>query len=437
MKLYEKIRPSLIQYGYRYPLTIAGTIVSLIAMGVFWVLYPFVKIKVAGMISQRIGHFAGNTDLFFRRRQIYGIPPRTFYIFLAGSVCNRQLMTMWKRHLFIVENRLLRGLFNYSEWLWQKTRFYGSLDWNSNEHYEFHAGKPTLAFTPQEEERGRSFLKKKGLNPDTDWFVCIYARDAEYMKTVFSRKAFNKRDWSYHDYRNADINTFNLAVQHIVDQGGYVFRMGQHVEKAFDFKHEHVFDYAVHDRDDFLDIYLMARCRFVLGTTAGICDVAMLFDVPRICVDTAPPCVPPHGKANLFIPKKIKRAATGEYVPFSEFIQKTKDQLTPMLWYSQAVANAGYEYENNSEHEILMVTQEMMERLAGEFKPTEQDLEQQKAYFDLFPKDHWAACIKTPVGRDFMRENPFLFSSEHCCGEKRSVPSACSHTEPGALCVEG
>lgn len=408
MNIYEKFRPSLIRYGYTYPMTVAGVVLSAIAMGVFWLLYPVVNIRVAGMISQRIGHFACNTDLFFRRRQIHGIPVRTFTIFLAGSVSNRQLMTMWKRYLFIIESRLLRGLFHHSEWLWQKTRFYDPLEWNSNEYHEFHAARRTLSFTPLEEERGRDSLRKMGLDPDTDWFVCIYARDAAYMNNIFAKKAFNKRDWSYHDYRNADIDTFRQAIQYIVDRGGYVFRMGHHVEKPLGFKHERVIDYAITSRDDFMDIYLMAHCRFVLGTTSGICDVAMIFDVPRICVNTAPPYVPPYSKNCVFIPKKIRRAGTGRWVPFSEFILKTKELLTPMLWYSHAFAKEGYEYVDNSEEEILAVTREMMERLEGGFRTDEMDQKLQETYFGLFPDDHWAASIKTPMGRDFIRDNRAL-----------------------------
>lgn len=408
MKFYEKIRPYLIKYGYNYPMTVVGVAVSVIAMGAFWILYPVVKIKVAGLVSQRIGHFACNTDLFFRRRQLYGIPRRTFYIFLAGASSNHQLLTMWKRHMFIIQSRLLRGLYHHTEWLWQKTRFCDPLVWNSNEYYEFHAAKRTLQFTPQEEERGRSCLKKMGLNPDKDWFVCIYARDSAYMNTVFANKAFNKRDWSYHDYRNADIDTFRLAVQYIVDRGGYVFRMGHHVEKAFNFKHDHVFDYAVNGRDEFMDIYLMSHCKFVLGTTSGICDVAMIFDVPRICVNTTPSFVPPYSKNCLFIPKKIRRRETGEMVPFGEFIGRTKNFLEPMLWYSHAFSAAGYRYVDNDEQEILAITKEMMERLEGRFCPSETDQKLQKAYFDLFPGDHWAASIKTPMGRDFIRENESL-----------------------------
>jgi hypothetical protein len=46
------------------------------------------------------------------------------------------------------------------------------------------AGGPALSFTEDEEARGRDALRAMGLDPETDWFVCLFARDPVYLKNL-------------------------------------------------------------------------------------------------------------------------------------------------------------------------------------------------------------------------------------------------------------
>ena len=61
---------------------------------------------------------------------------------------------------------------------------------------------------------------------DKDKFICLYVRDKKYLKTQFSNN-----DWSYHDYRNADIDNFMLAAEKLTKIGYFVIRIGSMVEK--------------------------------------------------------------------------------------------------------------------------------------------------------------------------------------------------------------
>jgi len=74
--------------------------------------------------------------------------------------------------------------------------------------------------------------------------------------------------------------------------------------------------------------------------------------------------------------------------------------------------SADIQEEDNSEQEICDVTQEMIERLEGTFKQDKEDRIRVEKYFDLFPADHWAAGVKTPIGRDFLRNNWHLFQTQ-------------------------
>ncbi len=407
------MRAFFAQWAYTYPLRVVGAVGSAFVLLALWLLSPIVIIKVGGLTAQRIGHLALNTDLFLRKRQLYGTPKKTIHLFLAGSVANRQLLTMFRRHLTIVENRLLRGLFEQSKWLWKRTQFLEPLEMHSNEYPEFNLAKATLHFTPAEEEKGKAELRKMGIHPEKDWFICIFARDPVYIDTVFANgkghRIFGQKDWSHHDFRNVDIDTFRLAIEYIVGLGGYLLRMGHHVQKPLGYKHEKVIDYAVKYRTDFMDIYLAAKCRFFLGTSSGICDLPMIFDVPRICVNEAPPKADATGKNCLAIPKKIKRRHTKEYVSFGEIIRLTKKMYDPVILDGRRFYEKGYEYEDNTAEDILDVTKEMIERLEGKFVQSDEDKAMLRKYHALFPDEHWSAQVKTPVGREFLRKNRQLF----------------------------
>lgn len=387
-----------------YPLMLCGSIGSLLILTLLWLISPIIKIRMGALIGQRIGHLALNTDLFFRKQQLHHENKRIITIFIVGRVANQQLLKMWKRHAIIIQSQLIRGLFEYSRWIWEKTHFYEPLDMFSNEYYEFNAAQPTLTFPQEEKIKGNNALREMGINPDKDWFVCILARDSAYL----NKELGQQKDWSYHDYRNVDIDTYVLAIDHIVALGGFVIRMGYHVNKVLNYKHPKVIDYAIKGRTDFMDIFLAGNCRFFLGNNSGMIHVAQIFDRPQVGVNVAPPTSMVFGKNCLFIPKKIKNLASDEFISFKKFITESVSP-NEFEFYSHGMLAKGWTYEDNSPEEILDVTVEMIERLEGRYHPTEEDTQLLNKYYSLYPKNHWAEKNKTPIGIKFLKENQKLF----------------------------
>ncbi|VEN74512.1 conserved hypothetical protein [Candidatus Desulfarcum epimagneticum] len=371
----------------------------------FYILSPVCRIKIAKLQTDRIGHLALNTEIFLRKRQL-GYARGIKHIFFAGKSANVQLLKMWRRYLFIVESNILYAGLNYPYcvWLWEKTRFFEPLQVLSNEYQIFQEGRPALHFTLEEEEKGEEFLHKMRIAPDKDWFVCIFSRDSVYLDTL--RPEY---DWKYHDDRNADIDSFIPAIKYIIDKGGYVFRMGYKVNKPVNFQHERFIDYAVSLRDDFMDIYLMAKCRFVIGSPSGITDVPVIFDRPKIGVNWVPYGCAPIGKNSLYIPKKLKNRNSKQFVSFKKFLHQTKKRENTLLFDGKLLYENGYEYEDNTEQEILEATQEMFARLEGKWKPTIEDQKLLEKYFQAFPEDHWSFQVETPIGLNFLKKHRKIF----------------------------
>ena len=375
-----------------------------VVIAVLFCLKPFCSIKIGNIYFHRLGHLALNTDLFLRRLQSGEIPDKHFYIFISGKPCNQQLLKMFKIHLRIVENDFLFKMWQICMPLFQKTAFFQDLPMRSNEYPVYQDSHKVLTFTPEEELRGQSYLRKLGIG-EKDWFVSLFVRDNAYLSTMFPEK-----DWRYHDSRNADIDSYTAACQYISQQGGYVIRLGSVVQKKIDLGDPKIIDYSVsEDQCAFLDIYLSAKARFHLGTTSGMSDVAIIFDVPRIGTNFMPVGHIPWGKTNVYIPKIIRQKETQKIIPYRFFLKDKREREYLNSW---KFAEQNISPENNSSEDILDVTQEMMARLDGTFEFSDADRELLDKYFQLFEPGNWSYGIGTPIGLKFLKKYPEMFSYE-------------------------
>ena len=65
-------------------------------------LRPLVTIRFGSLRSERIGHFAGNTEIYLSERDLGMHGSKTHDVFyILPPVCNEQLKRMWERTLNI------------------------------------------------------------------------------------------------------------------------------------------------------------------------------------------------------------------------------------------------------------------------------------------------------------------------------------------------
>ena len=366
---------------------------------------PFKRIQICLLRTDRLGHLALEPDIFLRRQWIKRdavAPDQLLTIFIRGNCppANKQLLKMWQRELIILQLPVIYHLMWNTKWLWLKSQFFVNTDMESNEFQEFNLAPSTLKFNADEEVEGKRRLAEFEIDLEHNWFVCIFARDDTYLKAIYPGV-----DFSYHDYRNSDIDTYNLAIEEIVSRGGYVFRMGSHVNKSISIDSTRVIDYANGCRSDFMDIYLSAKCRFFLGSSSGICDVSVIFDRPRLGVNCTPFGSGPIGKKSLFIPKLLVKTETGIKINFSQLLNDFADSADSKLGNGHTATLNGYQYIDNTAYEILIVTREMLDRLDSKYFHTEDSEGLQKSYFDLMPSNHWCSMVKTPICSDFLKQN--------------------------------
>ena len=140
-----------------------------------------------------------------------------------------------------------------------------------------------LNLTRQEINKGELILKQFGI-PKHAKIVCVTARDNLYL-----RRTHSSVDFSYHNYRNVNVNNYIPAIKALVKKNFYVVRMGKIVAKRLDIKSSKFIDYPFHpSKSDFMDFFFAYKCYFWIANNCGIDELPKVFRKPLILTNTAP-----------------------------------------------------------------------------------------------------------------------------------------------------
>ena len=80
------------------------------------------------------------------------------------------------------------------------------------------------------------------------------------------------------------------------------------------------------------------------------------------------------------------------------------------LYETEEYERLGIQVIDNTPDEILNVTKEMELRISGDWHPTNEDIELQKAFQSLLEPSDLAQDIVTTIGSDFLRNNRNLLA---------------------------
>ena len=373
-------------------------------------LRPFVLIRFKGLISERIGHFTANPELYLCEKDL-GMHKgkRVIDIFYYGKVCNQQVLKMYKRLLYIYRyssilykaNRLIPGYEVHEVSL--KNPLPDILQYRDVDDCLIKV-KPHVWFTPDEEREGEKALMAMEI-PKNAPFVCFHARDNRYLEVMFPNN-----DWYYHKCRDVTIYNYIPALDHLTNRGYFAIRMGAIVKEKLNTSNTKIIDYSNKYRTDFLDIFLISKCRFFIGCTTGLTNATyQLFRKPIVWVNFIPIGeIHSWGANSLVILKKLWLKKENHFMTFKEVFDLNIERETVLNKYEKL----GIEIIENTQDEITAVTIEMDERLKGSWQTTEEDEELQKRFWALFKSSDWHGVIRSRIGRDFLRQNKDLLESK-------------------------
>lgn len=397
---------TLARTAYRQPgrATLILVTFALTPIAVLLALAGFRFIR-SGNLLWRIGHLAFELDIYVKSG-LLGWRPKIRGILLAptGSVVNPCLLDYWRRYITIISSPLLVKLLRPLEKnpLLHRTLsrtnvgtgvtglFPGIFIIQRKYETEFD-GRPLLTLRESDRERGWRCLRDLGV-PQGAWFVCLHVREGGYLPQL-----------NYHSYRDADINTYGPAMQAIVERGGWVIRVGNPTMKVMP-PMDQVIDYAHSQiRSDWMDVFCMAACQFLLGSDSGPVCVSFAFGVPCALTNYIPMAAAPSSGRDLWIPKLYWSVREDRYLTFAEVLRSPLRRLGS----TQDFTDRGVSWVDNSPEEIRDITVEMMDRLDGSPCYSEEDERLQGRFKTLVEADPGFGT-NARMGRDMLRKYGWL-----------------------------
>ena len=383
----------------------------------------YTQVKINIMTTDRVGHLACEVEPLLRQTQD---EKHCLYLFLSANhnVANQYLYSLIKSHSHVIEDSFLFNLYLsrptllddyfFAEYPYDVNsikRGIPAIEVSSKGYpnlVNIYHNYPSVIEIPKSDSAlAWQLLSIHGITPD-DKIVCLHVRDSHYLA-----QKFPSNDFTYHDYRDADINTYQAAVEHLTEQGYKVIRIGSNTNQVLAQAPENYFDFCV-DRDikhgDLLEVFLLAICNFFIGTSSGPAGIASVFDTPMLSVNVAP-FHPMYSRFCRMLPKHLLHH--GEEVNFLEICNgKTlSNNNSKKLTFSMSgkeLTDCGYEYSSNSEEDILAAVKEFISHVNGkEFRPKITQL--QNYYINQLAADFVfknADCIVTD---SFIAKYPHLF----------------------------
>jgi putative glycosyltransferase (TIGR04372 family) len=389
------------------PLLLLAIPVSLISLLLIFILRPLIKIRIGFLRSDRIGHFATNTELYLCEREVNQRDHKRSLdlLYFAREPCNQQLARMWARELIILPWFFMRPLdliirsFNCLSFFHAFEARGGDRDIDDM----MEQSTPHLQFNAEEETLGENGLRAMGIQIGEP-FVCMTVRDSAYLNDIY------KGSSEYHNYRDSDVQNYVLAAEQLAEKGFFVIRMGAKVNATINSTHPKVIDYATNGmRSDFMDIYLGAKCEFCISQSTGFDAVPTIFRRPVAYVNMMPlVSYPTFLKNSIGITKHHFSVENDRELTFREiYTLSSKIWLTTLEYESLKVRLI-----ENTPEEIRDVVIEMAERLAGTWQSDPDDEALQKRFWEIFPTDALNAKgvpyhgeIRSRFGANFLRNN--------------------------------
>ena len=263
---------------------------------------PVVLIRFGDLDCTRIGNvFNAEQYLLFCK---FKKKVKSFDIWVTGDfISNEQYLIILKRKFLVIQHLFI--FYKVLEILSKYINIYSKHIINIHVAHDFHDQNLLnkypiqLNLTKQEINKGELILKQMGI-PKNAKIVCITSRDSLYL-----RRTHPSVDFSYHNYRDSNVNNYIPAIKALIKKNFYVVKMGKIAAKRVNIKSNKFIDYSFHPlRSDLMDFFLAYKCYFWIGNNTGLDQVARVFRKPLVLTNMAPfIALKMHAKKNYYFLK--------------------------------------------------------------------------------------------------------------------------------------
>lgn len=330
------------------------------AMTPIMLILKWVKVRFVDIDLRQIGSIL-YLDLYLRDNltSVKSGKHRIFVLASSRFDGNPYIIDLYRPYVTIVRNPIIKFLlypffvspiFSGSSFRFDTIYFTENDTHDVWNRYDPDNIKPLIQMNDADIMLCRSILSKHV--SDLESFVSIHVRDDGYYRL------------SSQDTRNADIFSYEKAIEYIIKSGRIVIRIGDpNMVDISDLKEKFghkLFDYAKSDiRSPMMDAYLLSHCDFMIGVCSGPSCIPPLFGVNGLHINWYNPSIGPFFlKGDLCTFKKVRSSTNGNLVPLDE-LMSPPFTLNPS---KSELAQFGFYLEDNSSDEVLESVQEFIDR---------------------------------------------------------------------------
>ena len=367
----------------------------------------FLKYKIIFINCSRIG---GYYDLIWERRTkkknkiiFVGFSPNSK---IANKVFHLLLLEDFN-FIYIKKNYILYRIFN-------KINLINELDHiipnNFKELKNIFGNKDSFLFNSVKNKIDKNYNYKYVLNKksliDQSFFdkidfkknnyICFHSREAKYLNQEFPNK-----DWSYHNYRDSNINNYYYALKKFYKKFDIKsFRFGKNTEYSFTYD-KNILDLTNNSiYSDELELDFINNSKFVLCSDTGASCYAEYIFKPIVYVNWSNPMRISRWVPNsIFIFKKIRNVKTGKLLSLRETFNIDFNDINYLI--------KNLEFIENTDDEIFHAISEQYLRLNNRWESSKEDTLMQCKFWELF-LDYDYSKSKTFIGNQFLKENTYL-----------------------------
>jgi putative glycosyltransferase (TIGR04372 family) len=376
----------------------------------------FIKFRFQCLISERIGHYASQTEIYLCEKKLNINQPKFKHIdifFNLGSICNLYLNKLIKKKLKIYPEFFIKKVFQinrFLDFLLKKNTSFEIKLYDKDFLNLFQKCEIQLMIPDFDQKKGMKILQKMGIEKDRK-FVCIAARGDSYLRTRFPNV-----NWDYHDYRNSSIYNFIDSVRYLNSKNYHVIRVGKNTTEKINDNNLMLFDYADSNfQNDFMDIFLPFKCSFFISTGFGLDMLPIIFRKKVLYVNWS----------NLndlfsFSPNIISifKHYYSEVNKKRLSLKEIFEQNLEGVWDTRIFKEKKISLLENSSLEITEFVQEFIETRDKTFLINEKDICRQKKFWEIykhymiknnFTKSH-LNFDNAKIGYNFLRKNEYLLN---------------------------
>jgi putative glycosyltransferase (TIGR04372 family) len=198
-------------------------------------------------------------------------------------------------------------------------------------------------------ETGLSYLRDLGLGV-SDWFVVVHVREPSYRGETPANTTER--------FRNSEISSYESAIRLVLDEGGWVFRVGDSNMSRAPINHHRFVDYAhSRRRTPVLDTFLGAGARFAITTSSGWNVLCRVFGTPQFYSNMlAAAQFWTIDEGDWYLYRKLSHFDTGQELSTNDSLRHWPGVFTR----DDAYKDAQISWTENSPTQLAAVTREML-----------------------------------------------------------------------------